>query len=136
MKRHNNIYSRIYDLDNLRIAHQNARKGKTHYSDVKMVDNNTDYYLRKIQTMLKNKTYKTSKYHIFIKNDKGKEREIYKLPYYPDRIIHWAILLQIEQIFMSTFTRDTHASIKGRGIHSAFRQLDSYLKNIGETTMH
>lgn len=28
MKRFGNLYSKIYDIDNLRKAHQNAKKGK------------------------------------------------------------------------------------------------------------
>lgn len=127
MKRYGHIYEEIYDIDNLKLAHMNARRGKTHYDEVKFVDNNLDNCLHDIHFMLKNKTYKTSEYTIFKKKDKGKERIIYKLPYYPDRIVHWAIMLQIENIFMSSFTDFTHASIKNKGIHSALRQLDKYL---------
>lgn len=92
-----------------------------------MVEKDPDLYLSKIQEMLINGTYKTSKYETFIKNDKGKEREIYKLPFYPDRIIHWAIMLQIEPIFMKTFTAFTNASLKDRGIHRTLDQLDKML---------
>ena len=49
MKRYNNIYEKIYDLDNLKEAHKNARKDKSFYKDVRMVDKNEDYYLIKIQ---------------------------------------------------------------------------------------
>lgn len=83
MKRHNNIYEKIYSMENLRLAHKKARKRKSFYKEVKMVDKNPDYYLKQIQSMLKNKKYKTSQYEIFTKLDKGKEREIYKLPYFP-----------------------------------------------------
>lgn len=43
--------------------------------------------------MLKNHTYKVSNYTISILHDKRKDRILYKLPYYPDRIIQWAIML-------------------------------------------
>lgn len=129
MKRYNNIYEKVYDIDNLREAHKNARKGKTHYTEVKMVDKNSDYYLYQIQDILKNKTYKTSQYTIFKINDKGKEREIYKLPYYPDRIVHWAIMLQIEDIFIKSFIRDTFAAIPNRGIHDALKRLHKFMQD-------
>lgn len=45
MKRFGNLYSQIYDMDNLKLAHKNARKGKGWYSEVKEVDANTEYYL-------------------------------------------------------------------------------------------
>ena len=108
MKRYGNIYSKIYDMDNLKFAHKNARKDKLFYKEVKMVDSNEEYYLKQIQDMLINKTYKVSKYEVSIINDKGKERELMKLPYFPDRIIQWAIMLQIEQIFTNTFCTHVH----------------------------
>ena len=40
MKRYNNLYEKISNIENIRLAHKNARKGKKHYSEVKMVDNN------------------------------------------------------------------------------------------------
>lgn len=60
MKRYGNIYDKIYDIDNLREAHRNARKDKLFYKEVKMVDSNPDFYLMQVQEMLKNKTYEVS----------------------------------------------------------------------------
>ena len=85
--------------------------------------------LLKIQDMLKNKTYKVSKYTISKINDKGKERELMKLPYFPDRIIQWAILLQLEDIFMNIFCTHTCASIKYRGIKRASKLMRRYMKD-------
>ncbi|GBR74158.1 reverse transcriptase [Candidatus Termititenax aidoneus] len=129
MKRYGNIYAKICDLENLREAHHNARKDKSFYSDVKMVNTNEDFYLQKIQTMLQNKTYTVGKYFIEKINDKGKERTIAKLPYYPDRIIQWAIMLQIDNVFHKVFTSFCCASIKKRGIHRASRLLKEFLKD-------
>ena len=97
MIRYGNIYERIYDLDNLREAHRNARKDKLFYKEVVMVDSDPDKYLLQIQEMLKNGTYQVNPedYTVSVINDKGKERELWKLPYFPHRIIQWAIMLQI-----------------------------------------
>ena len=129
MKRYGNIFEKIIDLDNLREAHKNARKDKLFYKEVKMVDKDPDYYLKQIQKMLKEKTYKVSEYTISVINDKGKERMLMKLPYYPDRIIQWAIMLQVEQIFMKTFCFHTCASIKDRGIKQAQNLTEKYMKD-------
>ena len=129
MKRYGNLYCKIYDMDNLRLAHQNARKDKLFYKEVKMVDADPDYYLGIIQDMLIKKTYKVSEYDVSIINDKGKERELMKLPYFPDRIIQWAIMLQVEDIFMKTFCTHTCASIKNRGIKKASELTDKYMKD-------
>jgi len=119
VKRLGNVYSKIYDIENLRLAHAKARRGKTWYKDVVKVDKNPDYYLYQLQEMLKNKTYKTSNYTQFEIVDKGKTRIISKLPYFPDRICQWAIMLQIEETLIKNYIYDTYASIPGRGIHLA-----------------
>ena len=133
MKRYGNIYAKVCDLDNIREAHRSARKGKVHYGEVKMVDKRPDFYLGKIQEMLANKTYKVSAYTERIANETGKERHIMKLPYFPDRIIQWAIMLQIEHIFTEVFTNFTCASLKGRGIHHAANLLDRYMEDVPGT---
>ena len=33
MKRYGNLYNKIYDLGNIRLAHHNAKKGKKHYGE-------------------------------------------------------------------------------------------------------
>ena len=129
MKSYGNIFNKICSMDNLRLAHQNARKDKLYYKEVKMVDADPDYYLKQIQEMLINHTYEVSEYAVSIINDKGKDRELMKLPYFPDRIIQWAIMLQVEPIFMKTFCYHTCASIKDRGIKRALSLVDSYMKD-------
>ena len=80
MKRYNNIFPKIVEMDNLRLAYRNARKGKSYYEEVKIIDKNPDYYLEQIQQMLISGNYKTSEYVIFKKNDKGKiEIEYYSM---------------------------------------------------------
>ena len=133
MKRYGNLFEKIYDFENLISAHRNARKGKTHYRDVEMVDSDPDYYLSNIQRMIIEKTYKTSKYKTFTKIDKGKEREIFALPYYPDRIIQWAIVQVLEPIWMNTFIKGTYSSLKGRGIHAALADIKHDLRNGNDT---
>ena len=83
--------------------------------------------------MLKNGTYEVSDYDVSIINDKGKERELMKLPYFPDRIIQWAILLQIEDIFTKTFCSHTCASISERGIKKASELVEQYMKDVNGT---
>lgn len=136
MKKYGYIYEKIWDMDNLRLAHKNARKDKLYYREVKMVDNNPDYYLSQIQEMLKTETYEVSPYSVSVINDKGKERELMKLPYFPDRIIQWAIMLQIEKIFMNVFVSSTCASLSGRGIHTASAIIRKSLKNDPEGTKY
>jgi hypothetical protein len=123
MKTVKNIYSKIYDMDNLRLAHANAQKGKQKYKEVIHVNEFEPYYLQKLQDMLIDKTFKNSEYRVFKLIDKGKEREIYSLPYFPDRILHHAILQVIEPIWKSILVRNTFQSIKGRGVEDGRRKV-------------
>lgn len=125
MKRYGNLWSTICSMDNLKLAHKNARKGKTWYKEVKMVDENPEYYLKEIQTMLVLHTFKTSEYVVFDKQEGNKIRTIYKLPYYPDRIVQWAILQVIEPYIIKSFISQTYSAIPGRGTHKALRTISN-----------
>lgn len=129
MKRYGNIFKGITDIENILEAHRQARKDKSHYREVKMVDENPLLYAKKIKAMLEDETYSVGEYKHEIINDKGKERELMKLPYFPDRIIQWAIMLQLEPIFLNKFIKQTCASIPNRGIHTAWRYMQRYLKD-------
>ena len=126
MKRYNNLFEKIISIDNLRLAERKARKGKEHKYGVRMFDKNREENLLKLHEDLKNKTFKTSEYTIF-KIYEPKERIIYKLPYYPDRIVHHAIMNILEPIFLSVFTYNTYSCIKNRGIHGCMKQVDKII---------
>ena len=129
MKRVGYIWEKITDIENIKWAHKNARKDKAFYKEVRMVDANLDYYAAEIHKMLINKEYRVSDYRVQIINDKGKERKLMKLQYYPDRIIQWAVMLQLEPIFLRMFCKHTCASIPNRGIKRARNLVLSYLKD-------
>ena len=129
MKRYDNLYEKIYDIENLRKAHQHAKKGKGWYQEVRMIDENPEYYLGLLQQMLINHTYKTSDYEVFYKNEGKKTRKIYKLPYFPDRICQWAILQVIEPCIINNLTDDTYSAIPKRGIHKALSKLQNAMWN-------
>lgn len=128
MKGTGDLFSKICDMDNLKKAHRNAKKGKGWYQEVKQVEKNLDKALEKLQSSLMEHTYKTSDYEIFTKQEGEKEREIYKLPYYPDRICQWAILQVIEPYLLKTMTTDTYSAIPKRGIQPIIDQLRGYEK--------
>lgn len=94
-----------------------------------MVNDNPDYYLGIIQEQLINGTFKTSKYTRFTKKENGKERVIYKLPYFPDRIVQWAILQVIEPYLLNRMTKDTYSAIPKRGAHKILKSLKPALHN-------
>jgi retron-type reverse transcriptase len=90
--------------------------------------------MKQLHAMLINETYKTSEYTTFPIYE-PKERIIFRLPYFPDRILHHAIMNILEPIFVATFTADTYSCIKKRGIHAALHSLKRAL-NDRENTMY
>lgn len=127
MKRVGNLYTAVYDMDNLHLADAKACKGKNNTYGVKFHNKNKEANLRKLHEQLKNKTFKTSKYDVFTIYE-PKERVIYRLPYYPDRIVHHAIMNIMEPIWLSVFTHNTYSCIKGRGIHGCAKRVERIIK--------
>lgn len=133
MKRYGHLYQEICDIDNILEAHRNARKGKTHYAEVRTIDRDPERYAKSISTMLTNHLYRTSPYKVFTKFDSGKEREIYVLPYYPDRIVQWAVVQVLEPIWERTLIAQTYSSIKGRGIHRGLMDVQQAMMDVEGT---
>jgi RNA-directed DNA polymerase len=132
MKRINNLYQQIYSLDNLWLADLIARRGKLKQPGVIHHDKNRENNIQTLHEMLKDKTYKTSQYTTFTIFE-PKERLIFRLPYYPDRITHHAVMNVLEPLFMATFTNDTYSCIKGKGIHAAANAVKRSLKDVEGT---
>lgn len=116
MKRIGNLYAEITSIENLQLADQKARKGKSGQYGIKQFDRNPQEKLLQLQQMLISKDYKTSPYETF-KVYEPKEREVYRLPYFPDRITHHAVMNVLEPIFTAVLTKDTYSCIKGKGIY-------------------
>lgn len=132
MKKWRNLFDKIVSLDNIILAHHKARKGKTDRADVRMVDKDVVGFCKKIQQMLIDDTYRTSEYFTF-KLYEPKERIIFKLPYYPDRVIHHAIMNVLEPLWINQMIPQTYSCIKKRGIHKALRDMKRDMKDVKGT---
>lgn len=132
MKRIGNLFNSICSLDNLRLAQLKARQGKQDQYGVKVFDRNPDANLADLSDMLFYKEFTTSAYKVFTVTD-PKEREVYGLPFYPDRIVQHAIMNHLEKPFTDAFTADTYSSIKRRGIGRFDKNLKAALRNVPAT---
>lgn len=122
------LFNSICSMDNLYRAYQNAKSGKGWYKEVKQIEKRPFYYLAGLQYMLKNHLFKTSEYEIFILNEGKKKRDVYKLPFFPDRIAQWAILQIIEPFLLANMTADTYSAIPGKGIQPIVDDLRGHYK--------
>lgn len=88
-----------------------------------------DFYAKEIQNILTNKLYIPSPYTIKTIQDgsSGKIRTIYKPKYYPDQIIHWALMLQLQPIIMKGMYEYSCGSVPGRGTSYGQKTLRKWL---------
>lgn len=134
-KKISKIYHKVYNLDNIELADQKARKGKSKSYGVKRHDLHKTEENFSLMSDLITGNYKTSEYDKF-RIFEPKERIIYRLPYFPDRICHHAIMNIMEDIWVKIFTRDTYSCIKNRGIHALANKLRQDLRNNQEETIY
>ncbi len=122
MKRIGNLFDQVISIDNLTLASHNARKGKREHKSMRLFDKNREANIEKLQQALRDRTFHTSPYHVFPIMEK-KERMIYSLPYYPDRIVHHALMQVLMPIWEKVFTYNTYSCIKNRGISACAKQV-------------
>ena len=135
MKLHGNIWETIVSDDNLMLAHQHAKKGKGWYAEVQIVNNDIQSDPEKpmgkmiptLQKRMKNHNYYTSPYTMKQRKEGKKIRDLYKLPYYPDRIAQWAVIQVIEPILIKNLITDTYSAIPKRGIHKGLGRLQNWM---------
>ena len=127
MKRHGNLWERIITMDNLKLAYKKAVDGKKNRDEIKPIEAKLDYYLEKLQKMLINGEFHTSKYTTRIIHE-PKERVIYILPFYPDRIVHHAIMNVLEPIMDDMFIDDSYSCRKFKGPHKGSTKCMNYVK--------
>jgi len=129
MKRIGNIYCKIYNIENIKKAIMQASLGKREKLYVSVILSDIDGYADKISAMLKNNEYFPSPYTIktIVDGSSGKERTIFKPKFYPDQIIHWALMLQIQPIMMRGMYKYNCGSVPGRGTGFGQKTLRKWL---------
>lgn len=128
MKRYGDLWKHITSLETLKNSHILAKRGKGHYAAVQEVEKDVEGHLIRLQQDLLNKTFTTGKYIIEDRMEGGKMRRIYKLPYYPDRIVQHALMSAVGPIFRRSLIRDTFQSLPNRGTSDARRRVQKMMK--------
>lgn len=127
MKRINNIYSRIIARDNLETAFDKAKRGKTWQDTVRHAEKHREKLLDELERVLKAHEYKTSAYRTKTIYE-PKQRVIYILPFYPDRIVQHAIMNVLEPYWDRLMYHHSYACRKGKGQHKGSTQCMTYIK--------
>jgi retron-type reverse transcriptase len=119
------MYKKIYDIENLYLASHNALKGKKSKSSAARFWLYEDREILQMQKELKEKSYTFGSYNSFILHDNGVDRRISVAPF-RDRVLHHAIMQQIEPLFEKSFIYDSYANRKGKGTLNALKRARYY----------
>lgn len=128
MKRIGNLYEKIVSLENLKNAVKIAKRGKLKQFGVKRFLENENENISMLYELLQHRKFKTSQYSE-IEIFEPKQRTIARLPFYKDRILHWAIILQLKDTLVNCFINQTYSGIKNRGINKASYDLREVVKS-------
>lgn len=126
------MHEQVYSLPNIELADRKARRHKSVRWGILKHDKHREKENLKLAETLRNLTYKTSKYSTF-KIYEPKERLIFRLPYYPDRITHHAIMNIMEPIWVNIFIKHTYSCIKDYSkyfrVHCVYKHKSYYFES-------
>jgi RNA-directed DNA polymerase len=133
MKRAGNLYGRIAEPENLRLAFLKAIRGKRGKADVLEYGAHLDANLRLLREQLLTERVDVGHYHFFTVHD-PKERVICAASF-PERVLHHAIMNVCEPVSERYAIYDSYACRTDKGMHAAIlraqgftRQYPWYLK--------
>jgi len=129
MKRVGHLYEKICGLENIKLAIMKASLGKRKQSAVRRILNQQDLYAARVREMLITKSYVPSPYSVMTVKDgpAQKERTISKPKFYPDQVIHWSLMLQLQPAIMRGMYEYTCGSVPGRGTSYGQKALRRWL---------
>ena len=127
MKRHGNLFERIVATDNLMTAYQRASRGKHNMRNVQKFERDVPGNIERIRQALLNKTFKTSSYQTKMVYE-PKRREIFVLPFAPDRIVQHALVAILGPIWDRLMISDSYACRVGKGQHAGSRRVMEFVR--------
>jgi len=138
MKRVGHLYEKICDIENIKTAIIKASKGKRSRDDVRQILTDIPKYAEIIQRQLLSNSFVPAEYRTGTvrEGSSKKVRAISKPNFYPDQIVHWAIMLQLQPIFTKGMYKITCGSIPGRGVHYGKKFIEKWLKTDRKNTRY
>lgn len=128
MRRQYDILERFASFEALHQAHIRARKGKRERAEVMRFSQNLEPELLQLSRQLHSGTFRTGRYRLF-RVFEPKERTVAALPY-RDRVVHHALISEIEPLFEKTFHHDSYACRPGKGMHAGADRAQQFLRQV------
>lgn len=127
MKTYKHLWEQFISRENFELAAKKAVRSKKSHKSVKYFLEHKDELLEKLRNDLITGKYKTSPYVTFDIYE-PKKRTIYKLPLYPDHVLHHALINILGPIWQKSFIRDSFACIPGRGLLAASQRTMHFIR--------
>lgn len=128
MKRHGNLYTKIFDYQNIENAFFKARKRKRYRKEILRFSAQREENIINIQNHLIWHSYQQGEYRLFTVQE-PKVRLISALPFV-DRVVQHAINNVIEPIVDKRMYFHSYACRKGKGTHGASDYITRSLRNM------
>lgn len=136
MKSYKYTYDSIFTDFNLNVSVRLSQQGKKDYYQIKEFNENSKELMESLKETLKNREYVTCDYYHFKLQEHGKTRDIYKLNYFPHRIVQNCLINQTKYYFMSKYIEETYAAIPNKGMHKCMRKIRGYMLKHPEETKY
>lgn len=127
MKTYNNLWDEFISRENFELACKNSQKRKKRQYQVREFNENYEENLSALIELVASGNFHTSKYKEMTIYE-PKERIIYKLPYYPDRIVQHAVMNILKPILSNLFIENSYACIENRGQLKASQKCSEYTR--------
>lgn len=126
MKRGGNLYERIAEPENLRLAFIKATRGKRGKAEVIAYRSELEANLQALRNQLLAHDVDVGHYHFFTVHD-PKERIICAASF-PERVLHHAVMNVCEPVLERYAIHDSYACRKGKGMHAAVRRAQAFTR--------
>ena len=151
MKTYKNLYEKIIDKDNLRLAFKRAAKGKTKRKDIARILADLDTHVDILHEILKNEEFQPAKHKKQQINDGFKQKKRYIIkPYYRyEQVVHHAIIQvlaptdeairkdpTLKKVINRGAYQFTCGSVKGRGAHYGKRYIERWIREDHKNTKY
>lgn len=128
MKRLGNIWDQLTSYENLELALRKSAKGRRWLWIVRHIRRNKERHILNAQRQLLSGTYRTNVYKAKVVYE-PKRRIIHSLPFFPDRIVHHALVNILGPYWDSMFIYDSYACRKGKGQHAGSLRCMEFVRN-------
>ena len=138
MKRQGHLFEKIIDLDNIKLAIHNASKKKKKRPAVQRVLADIDGHAEIVRNILASDDYKPSPYFVvdIVDNSSAKRRQIFKPKFFPDQVIHWAVMQIVQPVLLKGMYHFTCGSIPGRGGSHGYKAVKRWLRKDPQHTKY